>query len=89
MLTCPPNLPVRRLQATLADFELIRRIGDGSFSHVVLARHRATGQQYALKVIDKQYIQRWVLGGWGYVLGCVLGCAEGCNGQQVASPAPA
>ena len=48
----------------MADFELIHRIGDGSFSHVVLARHRATGQQYALKVIDKQYILRWVLGGW-------------------------
>lgn len=57
--TCPPiHLPVCRPQLSLADFELLRRIGDGSFSHVVLARHRATGQEYALKVVDKQYILR-------------------------------
>ena len=47
-----------RLQVSLADFELLRRVGDGSFSHVVLAQHRATGQEYALKVVDKQYIVR-------------------------------
>lgn len=47
------------MQLSLADFELLRRIGDGSYSHVVLARHRATGRDYALKVIDKQYIMRY------------------------------
>lgn len=47
-----------RLQLSLADFELLRRIGDGSYSHVVLARHRETGVEYALKVVDKQYILR-------------------------------
>ena len=30
---------------TLADFELLRRIGDGSYSHVVLARHRGSGRR--------------------------------------------
>lgn len=29
---------------------------------VVLARHRESGKEYALKVVDKQYIIRWVLG---------------------------
>lgn len=46
------------MQVALADFELLRRIGDGSYSHVVLARHRSTGREYALKVIDKAYILR-------------------------------
>lgn len=50
--------PAPRLQLSLADFELLRRIGDGSYSHVVLARHRETGVEYALKVVDKQYILR-------------------------------
>lgn len=26
---------------------------------VVLARHKASGKEYALKVVDKQYIIRW------------------------------
>ncbi|PSC73799.1 3-phosphoinositide-dependent kinase 1 [Micractinium conductrix] len=51
-----PKAP--RMQVALADFELLRRIGDGSYSHVVLARHRSTGREYALKVIDKAYILR-------------------------------
>jgi serine/threonine protein kinase len=46
------------VQQSLADFELLRRIGDGSYSHVVLARHRASNKEYALKVVDKQYIVR-------------------------------
>lgn len=53
-----PPAPICRLLLSLADFELLRRIGDGSYSHVVLARHRETGQEYALKVVDKQYILR-------------------------------
>ncbi|EFN52977.1 hypothetical protein CHLNCDRAFT_36647 [Chlorella variabilis] len=53
-----PEYKAPRMQLSLADFELLRRIGDGSYSHVVLARHRATGRDYALKVIDKQYIMR-------------------------------
>ncbi|KAL4439495.1 hypothetical protein ABPG77_008824 [Micractinium sp. CCAP 211/92] len=50
--------PAPRLQLSLANFELLRRIGDGSYSHVVLARHRESGLEYALKVVDKQYILR-------------------------------
>lgn len=57
---CPAAHPpiLCRLQLSLADFELLRRVGDGSYSHVVLARHRSTGREYALKVVDKQYILR-------------------------------
>ncbi len=47
-----------RVALSLADFELLRRIGDGSYSQVVLARHRATGREFALKIIDKHYILR-------------------------------
>jgi serine/threonine protein kinase len=43
---------------SIADFELIRRIGDGSYSHVVLARHKTTGEEVALKVVDKKYVVR-------------------------------
>lgn len=43
---------------SIADFELIRRIGDGSYSHVVLARHKITGEEVALKVVDKKYVVR-------------------------------
>lgn len=58
VLDLPPHSPARRLQLSLANFELLRRIGDGSYSHVVLARHRESGLEYALKVVDKQYILR-------------------------------
>lgn len=47
-----------RLALTLADFELLRRIGEGSYSYVVLAKHKDTGKEYALKIIDKLHIIR-------------------------------
>ena len=43
---------------TLADFDLLRRVGDGAYSHVVLARHKATEKEYALKIIDKRHVLR-------------------------------
>lgn len=43
---------------SIADFELVRRLGDGSFSQVILARDKLNGEEYALKVIDKQYVIR-------------------------------
>ncbi|GAB4821407.1 hypothetical protein N2152v2_008453 [Parachlorella kessleri] len=42
-----------RASLSLADFELLKRIGDGSYSQVVLARHRASGKEYALKEVFK------------------------------------
>lgn len=47
-----------RADYTLADFELMRRLGDGSYSQVVLARHKTTGQEVALKIMDKRYLLR-------------------------------
>ncbi|KAL4855894.1 3-phosphoinositide-dependent protein kinase 1 [Chlorella vulgaris] len=58
MAESEPLKPAPKVQQSLADFELLRRIGDGSYSHVVLARHRASNKEYALKVVDKQYIVR-------------------------------
>ncbi len=40
----------------MADFELVRRLGDGSFAQVVLARHKHSKKQYAIKIIDKHLI---------------------------------
>ncbi|GAB4821386.1 hypothetical protein N2152v2_008432 [Parachlorella kessleri] len=44
-----------RASLSLADFELLKRIGDGSYSQVVLARHRASGKEYALKSLPPAY----------------------------------
>ena len=43
---------------TLADFDIIRRIGDGSFSEVMHVRDKKTGMNYALKMVDKHLIVR-------------------------------
>ncbi|KFM27219.1 3-phosphoinositide-dependent protein kinase 1 [Auxenochlorella protothecoides] len=42
----------------LSDFELLRRLGDGSYSQVVLARPKAGGKEVALKIMDKRYLIR-------------------------------
>ena len=43
---------------SLQEFSVLHRLGDGSYSEVYLARHDATGAEYALKVINKQHILR-------------------------------
>jgi serine/threonine protein kinase len=48
----------RRLDLSIRDFELLRVLGEGSLSTVILARRKATGTEHALKVIDKYYITR-------------------------------
>jgi 3-phosphoinositide dependent protein kinase-1 len=48
----------RRLNLSVAAFELTRVLGEGSMSTVFQAQLKETGQVYALKVIDKLYIQR-------------------------------
>lgn len=47
-----------RASLTLADFDIIRRIGDGSFSEVMHVRDKRTGINYALKMVDKHLIVR-------------------------------
>lgn len=44
---------------SLTDFTLVSRLGDGSYSEVYLARHDATGAEYALKIVNKQHILRY------------------------------
>ncbi|XP_029432241.1 3-phosphoinositide-dependent protein kinase 1 isoform X2 [Rhinatrema bivittatum] len=40
------------------DFRLGKILGEGSFSTVVLARELATGQEYAIKILEKRHIVR-------------------------------
>lgn len=42
----------------VSDFELLRKLGDGSYSQVILARHKSSGTEYALKVVDKHHVIR-------------------------------
>jgi 3-phosphoinositide dependent protein kinase-1 len=44
--------------ASLQEFSLSSRLGDGSFSEVYKAHHDTTGAVYALKVINKKHILR-------------------------------
>lgn len=39
------------------DFELVRRLGKGGFGEVFLAKHKSTGQFFALKTMDKTLIE--------------------------------
>lgn len=45
-----------RVALALSDFELVRRLGDGSLAQVVLARQKHTHKQYAIKIIDKHLV---------------------------------
>lgn len=47
-----------RMAYKVSDFELLRKLGDGSYSQVILARHKSSGTEYALKVVDKHHIIR-------------------------------
>ena len=62
VFTCDPGLTsfysVARVALKLSDFELVRRLGDGSFAQVVLARQKYTHKQFAIKIIDKHLVLR-------------------------------
>ena len=38
----------------ITDFTLLKELGEGSYSHVLLAQHNITQAQYAIKAIDKR-----------------------------------
>lgn len=51
-------LPSSQAKPTMADFKMIRRLGEGSYSIVVLAMDKRTGNDVALKIVDKQFVVR-------------------------------
>ncbi|CCL99842.1 uncharacterized protein FIBRA_01866 [Fibroporia radiculosa] len=48
-----------RIGITADDFEFVRTLGEGSYSTVMLAKHRTTQQEYAIKIIDKNHLRRF------------------------------
>lgn len=42
--------------AGLEDFERKKTLGTGSFGRVMLVKHKATEQYYAMKILDKQKV---------------------------------
>lgn len=38
------------------DFEVIEQLGRGSYSEVLLVKHRISQQEYALKILNKKQI---------------------------------
>lgn len=40
----------------MADFNVIKELGKGSFGNVLLVQHKKTNAKYALKVVDKQHV---------------------------------
>lgn len=47
-----------RVNLSIQDFDVLGRIGDGSFSTVFLARNKQSGKQYAIKMMNKHLIMR-------------------------------
>ncbi|GIL60087.1 hypothetical protein Vafri_14743 [Volvox africanus] len=47
-----------RVTYTIRDFNILGRIGDGSFSTVFLAQQKQTGKQYAIKMMNKHLVMR-------------------------------
>lgn len=45
-----------RIEVTIADFEIIKRISSGAYARVFLARKKKTGDIYAMKVIPKSSV---------------------------------
>ncbi|PIO77039.1 kinase domain protein [Teladorsagia circumcincta] len=42
--------------ASLDDFDRIKTLGTGSFGRVMLVKHKASGNYYAMKILDKQKV---------------------------------
>jgi serine/threonine protein kinase len=50
-------LTPKQSQVTLKDFHFIKCVGLGGFSRVYLVQKKDTGKMYALKLIEKKFIQ--------------------------------
>lgn len=47
-----------RRKNSIKDFELLRVLGKGSYGKVVLAKNIYTNKYYAIKVIDKYFLEK-------------------------------
>eukprot|EP00775_Hariotina_reticulata_P004840 gene4840-5087_t len=47
-----------KLQISVSDFEIMQRLGDGSFSTVVLGKYKGDGCTYAVKIVNKSLVLR-------------------------------
>jgi len=47
-----------RVECSLEDFEILGRAGDGTFSTVIKARYKHDGRVYAVKVVDKYFVNK-------------------------------
>jgi len=47
-----------RVACTLEDFEILGRAGDGTFSTVIKARYKKDGRVYAVKIVDKYFVNK-------------------------------
>ena len=50
--------PNKKKQISVEDFELIKVIGRGGFSRVILCRKKDTGRLYAMKILKKSKLIR-------------------------------
>lgn len=44
----------------LDDFDRFKTLGTGSFGRVMLVKHKETNQFYAMKILDKQKVRRFL-----------------------------
>uniref|UniRef100_A0A8B9RBT3 cAMP-dependent protein kinase n=1 Tax=Astyanax mexicanus TaxID=7994 RepID=A0A8B9RBT3_ASTMX len=56
LLTAFFPLPFCQSTTCLDDFERLKTLGTGSFGRVMLVKHKATEQYYAMKILDKQKV---------------------------------
>jgi 3-phosphoinositide dependent protein kinase-1 len=56
--TTSASAPAPKLHLRMSDFTVLRDLGDGSFSEVLLVRRNATGTTHALKVMPKALLIR-------------------------------
>lgn len=48
----------RRVDCSIGDFKILGRAGDGTFSTVIRARYKQDGCVYAVKVVDKYFVNK-------------------------------
>ena len=56
VIDSPTDSP--RKKNSINDFDIIQVLGRGSYAKVVLARNIFSGMQYAIKIIDKKFLEK-------------------------------